>query len=246
MGHFSVQAPLGVPWGCLQASLVAWALHSIQLLLSPFCRCWPQGHSLGNNLHITFHVSTWPLEKPAHDITGYDIILFYVLLFEPHSQHMEVPRLGVEWELQLPTYATATAARDPNCVFELHHISGQQGIPDPPSKGRDWIHILMDTSQTRFCCATGGSPWVWHFKTSFHPTEWGQISNGEQEPSAQSMCLSQPNQSPFRRNQQWTSSLQFQIQDIWMLRYHQSETTILWVTPYARHSRSLCSGEEVW
>ena len=26
----------------------------------------------------------------------------------PHLWHMEVPRLGVEWELQLPAYTTAT------------------------------------------------------------------------------------------------------------------------------------------
>ena len=29
---------------------------------------------------------------------------------------MEVPRLGVELELQLLAYATATAARDPSCL----------------------------------------------------------------------------------------------------------------------------------
>ena len=33
----------------------------------------------------------------------------FVLLLGPHPRHMEVPRLGVESELQLPAYATATA-----------------------------------------------------------------------------------------------------------------------------------------
>ena len=37
------------------------------------------------------------------------IAVFYGL----HRQHMEVPRLGVESELQLPAYATATATPDP-------------------------------------------------------------------------------------------------------------------------------------
>ena len=32
---------------------------------------------------------------------------FFFWLFGPHSQHMEVPRLGVKSELQLPTYTTA-------------------------------------------------------------------------------------------------------------------------------------------
>ena len=31
----------------------------------------------------------------------------------PHLQHMEVPRLGVKSELQLPAYASATAMLDP-------------------------------------------------------------------------------------------------------------------------------------
>ena len=30
----------------------------------------------------------------------------------PHSQHMEIPRLGGESELQLPAYTIATAIRD--------------------------------------------------------------------------------------------------------------------------------------
>ena len=37
----------------------------------------------------------------------------------PYLQHMEVPRLGVESELQLPVYTTAT--RDPIHVCDLHH-----------------------------------------------------------------------------------------------------------------------------
>ena len=36
---------------------------------------------------------------------------------------LEVPRLGVKSELQLPAYATATAMQDPSCVFDLHHNS---------------------------------------------------------------------------------------------------------------------------
>ena len=33
---------------------------------------------------------------------------FFWSFLGPHPQHMEVPRLGVESELQLPTYATVT------------------------------------------------------------------------------------------------------------------------------------------
>ena len=40
-----------------------------------------------------------------------------------HPRHLEVPRLRVVWELQLPAYATATATTDPSCVCNLHHSS---------------------------------------------------------------------------------------------------------------------------
>ena len=42
-------------------------------------------------------------------------LLIYLFLFflGPQVWHMEVPRLGVESELQLPAYATATAILDP-------------------------------------------------------------------------------------------------------------------------------------
>ena len=50
---------------------------------------------------------------------------------------MEVPRLGVEWELQLPAYTTATATQDPSRVCSLHHSSRQRRILNPRSKARD-------------------------------------------------------------------------------------------------------------
>ena len=57
---------------------------------------------------------------------------------------MEVPRLEVKWELQLPACATATAMQDLSCVCDLHHSSRQHRILDPPSKARDQTRILMD------------------------------------------------------------------------------------------------------
>ena len=56
---------------------------------------------------------------------------------------MEGPRLGVESELQVPAYATATATRDPSLVCDLHHSSQQRQIPNLLSEARDWIHILL-------------------------------------------------------------------------------------------------------
>ena len=59
---------------------------------------------------------------------------------------MEVPRLGVESELQLPAYTTATAMQDLSRIFNLHHSSRQHQILNPLRKARDWTHILVDTS----------------------------------------------------------------------------------------------------
>ena len=44
---------------------------------------------------------------------------------------MEVPRLGVESQQQLTAYITATATRDPSCLFDLHHSSWQRQILNP-------------------------------------------------------------------------------------------------------------------
>ena len=56
---------------------------------------------------------------------------------------MDVPRLEVELELQLPARATATP--DLSCVLNLHCTCGNAGSFNPLSKTRDWTH--MDTSQ---------------------------------------------------------------------------------------------------
>ena len=70
-----------------------------------------------------------------------------------HSQHMEVPRLGAELELQLLAYltatATATAPQDLSHVCDLHHSSQQRQILNALSEPRDRTQVLMDTSQVR-------------------------------------------------------------------------------------------------
>ena len=63
---------------------------------------------------------------------------------------MEIPRLGVKLELQLPAYATATAMSGLSHTCNLHHSSRQCQIPDPLSEARDWTLILMDTSLISF------------------------------------------------------------------------------------------------
>ena len=56
---------------------------------------------------------------------------------------MEVPRLGIELELQLPTYTTATATLDLSHIYDLHHSSQQRQILKLLSEARDQTHVLM-------------------------------------------------------------------------------------------------------
>ena len=58
-----------------------------------------------------------------------------------------ISRPGVELELQLPAYTTATATRDPSCIRDLHHSSWQRRIINPLSKARDQTHNLMVPGQ---------------------------------------------------------------------------------------------------
>ena len=60
---------------------------------------------------------------------------------------MEVSRLEVQSELQLPAYTTATATWEPSHVCDLHHSSRQGWILDLLSEARDPTGILMDTGQ---------------------------------------------------------------------------------------------------
>ena len=89
----------------------------------------------------------------------YFILFIYLFIFlGPHPQHMEVPGLGVESELQLLAYATATAKRDSSHVCHLHHSSWQHQIFNPRSQARDGTRILPDTSLVPYCWATMGTP----------------------------------------------------------------------------------------
>ena len=63
-----------------------------------------------------------------------------------HLQYTEVPRLGVESELQLLVYASTTATLDPSHIWKLRHSLQQCQILNPLSKAWDWTYILTETS----------------------------------------------------------------------------------------------------
>ena len=105
-------------------------------------------------------------ESLTHCTTSGTPVLFFVFCFFVclfvfkglHLQHMEIPRLGFESELQLLACSTAIATQDLNHVCDLHHSSWQCWILSPLSEARDWTHILMETSQVYFRWATTGTP----------------------------------------------------------------------------------------
>ena len=64
-------------------------------------------------------------------------LFIYLVFLGPHPWHIEVPRLGIESELQLPAYATTTATWDLSHVCNLHHSSEQCQVLNPLRKARD-------------------------------------------------------------------------------------------------------------
>ena len=85
--------------------------------------------------------------KSEHANFDYFILFLFLLIFNffffflgPHQWLMEVPRPGIESELQLPAYTTATAKQDLSHVCDLPHSSRQCRILNPLGEARDRTH----------------------------------------------------------------------------------------------------------
>ena len=75
-------------------------------------------------------------------------LVFVLVFLGPQLRLMEVPRPGVELELQPPAYSTAT--RDPSRVCDLRHSSRQCRILNSLSEARDGACVLLDPSWVRY------------------------------------------------------------------------------------------------
>ena len=84
---------------------------------------------------------------------------------------MEVPRLGVKTELQLPAYTTATATWDLSRICDLHRSSQQHWIFNPMSKARDQTRVIKGTSWVHYGLATMGTSEVFSLEKSGHMHE---------------------------------------------------------------------------
>ena len=69
------------------------------------------------------------IKKEQYVDNFYHTTYFFFLFLWPHLQHMEVLRLGIESELQLPAYAKATAMPDLTCC--LRSTLELAAVPDP-------------------------------------------------------------------------------------------------------------------
>ena len=92
----------------------------------------------------------------ATAVTILNFIYLFICFLGLRPRHIAVPRLGVQLELQLPAYATATS--DLSHVCNLHHSSLQRGILNPLSEARDQTCNLLIPSWICFCCTTTGTP----------------------------------------------------------------------------------------
>ena len=78
-------------------------------------------------------------------------VLFFVFLFFLLFRAVPEARLGVQLELQLPAYTTATATPYLSHICDLHHGSWKYWILNPLSEPRNQTQDLMDTSWVHYC-----------------------------------------------------------------------------------------------
>ena len=94
---------------------------------------------------------------------GFFFFFFFLSSLGPYPWHMEVPRLEVESELQLPAYTIATATPNQSHIFSPHHSSWQCWILSPLSEAKDRTWVLVDTSQIHYHWATTRTPCIFVF-----------------------------------------------------------------------------------
>ena len=142
----------------------------------------------------TFCLWTQVLEVPPVSGITQNLFFCFVLLcfLGPHPQHMEVPRLVVKSELQLPLMPQPQQQKIWAISVTYTTAHGNAGFFNPLSKAGDQTHILLDTSWFRFCHDENSKkfffPWracftwysiqglriLWHMSES--PSFW-QLSN---------------------------------------------------------------------
>ena len=105
------------------------------------------------------HHMDWPTDsRPGTPISNCLFLCLFACFLGLNPWHMEVPRLGVELELQLLAYTTVIEMQDLGHVCKLHRSSWQCRILNPLSEARDLTCVLMDTSWARYHSTMTGNP----------------------------------------------------------------------------------------
>ena len=112
-----------------------WFIYKMGIIIIHYL---PHGSLLNGNLFrfLTFSFRTiHTVISPVQNFPAWLFLntVFFSVFLGLHPWLMEVPSLGVESELQLPAYATATETetRDPSHVCNLHYSSRQYWIHYP-------------------------------------------------------------------------------------------------------------------
>ena len=87
--------------------------------------------SLNPRESFSIHKVRIPSKKNVQASLSLSLFFFFFFFLRLHLRHMEVPRLKVKSELQLPVYATVTAMWHLNHICNLHHSSWKQQILHP-------------------------------------------------------------------------------------------------------------------
>ena len=88
-------------------------------------------------LESFFFLSVPLLYNCCIKLGSFGFFFFVVFFLWLQLRHMEVPRVGVEFQLQLQAYTTGTSTPDLSGVCNLHCSSWQCWILSPLSKARD-------------------------------------------------------------------------------------------------------------
>ena len=134
-------------------------VYEIQLFYLHFCCCAFGVISKKHCLILSYgvlssgssHIKVWFILlnfSSTCSIYRYVYICIYLSfdLLGLHLWHMEVPRLGVQSELQLPAYTTATTTQGLSRICDLQHSSDWSRTLNPQDEARDQIHILTETT----------------------------------------------------------------------------------------------------
>ena len=89
------------------------------------------------------------------------------VLLRATPQHVEVPRLRVESELQLPAYATATGTLHPSCICNLHHKDISKDTPLVSS--RTWTLVYPVALMYASSYSSNSTPSLYLWGCRFDP-----------------------------------------------------------------------------